>query len=74
MQQIRQYFEKLVTMTDTDWDLFSSGLNGRNLPKNSGSYRPSYSPAATDYGVVADSVFSADASGQHIRFGKAGEL
>lgn len=33
MQQIRQYFEKLVTMTDTDWDLFSSGLERQEFAK-----------------------------------------
>lgn len=33
MQQIRQYFEKLVTMTDTDWDRFSSGLERQEFAK-----------------------------------------
>lgn len=33
MQQIRQYFEKLVTMTDTDWHLFSSGLERQEFTK-----------------------------------------
>lgn len=34
MEQIRQYFEKAVKLTDKDWEFFSSKLIKQEFPKN----------------------------------------
>lgn len=35
MIEIRRYFEKFVTISDRDWDLFSSKITRRTFPKKS---------------------------------------
>lgn len=39
MNAIRSYFEKYVTISDEDWDFFSSKLIKREFPKNSNLIR-----------------------------------
>src|SRR5215212_2192896 len=33
MEEIRKYFERMVTLTESDWKIFSSKLIRRELPK-----------------------------------------